>query len=84
MRHISLQAQVGPRPQSWALYVTALALVALVWLLEVYVPTAAPRTILETLVVVSAFSMMRFWVRSNRGSLDLDRGRGHVPSLLKR
>jgi hypothetical protein len=71
---MGLDAQVGPKPQWWALYVTMLTLVALVWLLEVSVQAAAPRAILEIFVVVCAFGVMQLWVRSNRGALDIDRG----------
>jgi membrane protein YdbS with pleckstrin-like domain len=39
MRRVDVESQLGPRPQWWALYVIALVLVALVWILEVSVQT---------------------------------------------
>jgi hypothetical protein len=75
MRRVDVESQLGPRPQWWALYVIALMLVALVWILEVHVEAGVPRTILEVVVVVSAFAFMRFWMRLNRGAFDLARGR---------
>lgn len=57
----------------WSLlYVICAAQAGLVWLIEITVPPGVVRTILESIVVVTAFGLMLTWRRLNRARLDLE------------
>jgi hypothetical protein len=61
------------KPAWWALYAIALHLVALIGVIERFMPAGAWRTVLECVVVTVMFTLMLVWRRHNRAALDLDR-----------
>jgi len=63
------------KPSWWQLYALGVSLVALIGVVEVDVPTGALRTILESAVVVLAFTLMLVWRRHHRAAFDLERRR---------
>jgi hypothetical protein len=63
--------RIHPRPRWCGLYVLAALLVALVGVVDAFMPTGAWRRALEIGIVVIGFGAMRLWVRANRLALDL-------------
>jgi len=63
------------KPAWWLLYAIVLNLLALVGLIESFVPAGPWRTMLECAVLVLTGALMMVWQRHNRVALDLARGR---------
>ena len=63
------------RPAWWLLYGIAALLVAMIGLVEGFVPGGGLREILEAVTVVSGFALISFWLRLNRIALELEQGR---------
>jgi len=61
------------KPAWWVLYAIALTLVAVMGVIERFVPAGAWRTALECVVVTTMFALMLVWQRHNRAAFDLDR-----------
>jgi len=63
------------KPAWWLLYTIVLQLLALVGLIESFVPAGPWRTMLECTVLLLTVTLMMIWQRHNRVALDLARGR---------
>ena len=63
------------RAEWWLLYVIALLLGGLFWLVDAAVPVGAARTVLETAVVIGMFALMAQWIRYNRVAIEVDEQR---------
>jgi len=63
------------KPAWWLLYAIALNLLALIGLIESFVPAGPWRTMLECAVLVLTVALMMVWQRHNRVALDLARAR---------
>ena len=73
-----MTSERGERNVKWGLlYATALVLIGLCGLVEVFVPRGALRAILQIVVVMTGFGLMAIWVRCNRVALELERTRQH-------
>jgi len=64
------------RPAWWQLYGIGLLLVLMIGVIEVDIPSAPLRTILEGVTVVLGFALMLAWRHHNRAAFDLARRRG--------
>ena len=68
----------GERNVRWGLlYATALLLIGLCGVIEVFVPIGALRAILQVVAVMTGFGLMALWVRCNRVALELEQTRQH-------
>ena len=63
------------KPAWWLLYGIAALLVAMIGLVEAFVPGMGLREILEAVTVVGGFALISFWLRLNRIALELKRER---------
>jgi hypothetical protein len=63
------------RPKWWTLYATGLMLVALLALVEIFVPAGGLRGVLQVAVVMTGFGLMAGWVRHNRVAMELEESR---------
>jgi hypothetical protein len=63
------------KPAWWLLYAIAALLVAMIGLVEDFVPGGGLRQILEVVTVVAGFGLIRFWLQRNRIALELEHGR---------
>ena len=63
------------KPAWWLLYTIVVQLLALVGLIESFVPAGPWRTMLECAVLLLTVTLMMIWQRQNRVALDLARGR---------
>jgi hypothetical protein len=59
------------RPSWWRLYSVATVMLALIGVVETYVPDGIWRRTLEVMIAGAAFAVMHLWVRANRRALDM-------------